>query len=358
MKRHLAAAFALALAASGVCAKEITGISVVRNESGVMQSVTLEFNVGTNSHLYALYGDSDGGQSFNGWANAEEVQAVAGNATTATIAIKDTWKGSGYLRFLLATDIGRGEIGSAAGVQRIEAVNLTKGTSGLDTGLKMTAGTTVEMDVKATNIGSSAMGFFGYRQSSVDSSHKDNYEVLVNGSASTHQWRYEYGSAAARGKTDSPLYPTNSTRYLIRATTNGVLTANGVTVVPSTLSGATATNISGTHNLFLFDYGKADSAANDGISGECYGVKVWGTGSASADTLTLSCVPCVTNGVPCLYDSVSGNYLGGGKFGSTAVKIANGTESSWTGAFRPSKATKTISRVSTVRNAILCRMSR
>ena len=342
---------ALTIAAAGsfaAFAKDITSVDVSRDPFGAMQSVTLSFGAGGDSHLYALYDNADKGRAFNGWANAEEVASVAAADTSLTLSARAEWKACSHIRFLLVDDEGRGDIGSAAGVQRIEAVVATGTSTVLDTGLKASSNTSVEIDVTPSGLAGGTHGFFGARSSSWNGNNGGSDTFVLF--ASTGGWRFDCGARYARTSTNN-VVAANGTRYLIKTGTNGALAINGKTVYSAGEYGANAANISGGNNLCIFNYSKGTTLATDGVAGKYYGVKVWGTGSASADTLTLDCVPCVTNGVPCLYDSVSGMYLGGGKFGSTAVKIANGTESSWTGVFLTKVPGKEIAKVSTTRGA-------
>ncbi|MBR1609297.1 MAG: hypothetical protein IJ678_06745 [Kiritimatiellae bacterium] len=253
------------------------------------------------------YGPADGGDTTNSWAHFETLGAVAADATAATYPLPAGWGDTAtHLRFFLLEP----EIPTAA--TRVEYI-AASGTQWIDTGVNGETGLKFRADLEW------------------DTSHNGKADWVLVGARN--------GTASSDYTRIVPIYIEKAVCFgygrFVRTTTSTVLGVRHEIVTDFTDGSAVSISRDGTpitgyesgyypstgtvdagRNLYIFAANWGGSA-NLFAKAKLYGLEIQRKNATTGALEPVrNFVPCTTNGVACLYDTVERRYHGNSGTGS------------------------------------------
>lgn len=300
----IAAAAAVALAVPTASLARTVSVAAIRDGTA-----TAAFG-NADGKAYTLawgYGNADGGATTNAWAHFETLGTVAANAATASYPLPAGWGDTvTNLRFFLLEP----ELPAAA--TRVEFIEAT-GTQWIDTGVNGETGLKFRADLEwdASHNGKADWVLVGARNGTATSDHTRIVPVYIEKAVC-----FGYGMFV---RTTTPAV-LGVRHEIVTDYTDGsaVSIARDGTPITGYESGYTPStgNVDAGRNLYVFAANWGGSA-NLFAKARLYGLEIQRKNATTGALEPVrNFVPCTTNGVACLYDTVERRYYGNSGTGS------------------------------------------
>ena len=310
--RHLSlvtSAFIAVAAATTVAARTVSVSTVSAS------SASLAFG-GADGATYTLawgYGASDGGSATNAWDTFEVIGTVAAGDTSRTVALPAGWGDTAtHVRFFLLepeipADATRLEYIESSGSQWIDS-----GVRG-ETGLKFRADLAWDTSHTGSNANADWM-LVGARKNT--SSDTRIIPVYIEQTVCFGYGKFARTTAAytlgVRHEIVADFTDPSASTFLYRDGTS-------INTYKDSRTPSTGSTIDTERNLYIFAANWGGSA-NYFAKAKLYGLKIQRKNATTGELeLVRNFVPCSTNGVGCLYDTVEGRYYGNSGSGSFAT---------------------------------------
>ena len=301
------AVVAAAIAASTAAARTVNVASVANG------SATLSFG-GADGAVYTLawgYGASDGGSATNAWDTFETLGTVAAGDTSRAVPLPAGWGSSvAHVRFFLL----RPELPAEA--TRVEYIEST-GTQWIDSGVRGKTGLKFHADFAwdTSHAGSNADWMLvGARKDT--SSDTRIVPVYIEQTVCFGYGKFARTTTAytlgVRHEIVADFTNPSASTFLYRDGTP-------INQYKDSRTPSTGSTIDAERNLYVFaaNWG---GTANYFAKARLYGLEILRKNASTAELETVrNFIPCATNGVACLYDTVEGRYYGNSGSGSFAM---------------------------------------
>ena len=253
------------------------------------------------------YGPADGGADTNAWVHFETLGTVAANAATASYPLPAGWGDTvTNLRFFLLEP----EIPAAATrVQYLES----SGTQWLNSGVNLCSNDTIVADyANPAALLTKSVDLFGVHKHGMTARYIFSYD---SSSGTTTMLFHRANGTQGATSTATDVTATPGTRQTVTMKigpgTSSIVSASGETLFSKTLTSQTVKQ-DATAPLAIFACNSSQYGIMALSAAKIYAFRIYDENNA----LRLDLVPCTTNGVPAMYDRVSGDYLDNSGTGS------------------------------------------
>ncbi len=259
------------------------------------------------------YGPADGGDTTNGWAHFETLDAVAADATAATYPLPAGWGDTAtHLRFFLLEPELPTE---ATRVEYLEA----SGTQWLNSGVNLSSNDTVAVDyANPATFLTKSVDLFGVHKYGMTARYVFSYD---SSSGTTTMLFHRANGTQGATSTATDVTATPGTRQTVTMKigpgTSSIVSASGETLFSKTLTSQTVKQ-DATAPLAIFACNSSQNGIMALSAAKIYAFRIYDENNA----LRLDLVPCTVGGTPAMFDRVTQDYLyndGTGDFATGAT---------------------------------------
>ena len=266
--------------------------AVNRDANREITSFDLEFggNASAKGTLFAVYGPRSSSGTAASWTTAERIAHVSGASAPIRYAVPDSWgQDTHFLRFLLVE-------GRSPDYDTLLEYLVASGAERVVTDYIPTGASIIETKISLTDVGSNSTIFCAR----VGSGDKDtSFTAFYIKNNDNKGWRYDYHQS----KHQTTASATVGTPYTLRMDASGLL-VNGAYVYER--NDPTPIDFNTGNQMQLFSSYTSSPGTGTGNYAK---LKLFYLRTTDNGAVTHEYLPCLRDGVVCLYDTVSDTFL-------------------------------------------------